>query len=317
MTPVAYVVGSLTGGTCSGTFIDIAYALRHLLGQDTAIIGCFLVPNPVGLNDVHRSNTYAALVELNDFSIDRLERGLRCGRGEAVAGVAAGGGAVGVAGGEAVVDVVVLPRGRVGDAEVPGPGAGETAAGQAQAIRGRVGDGGRLPEPLSPAGGGPHTCRQGLPGTTAVARELDGHLGAGGVPAGTRRLPGDARLPAHDPGAGGEEREGARRGGLGGLRRVAVGAEVDPAAVGSRLGPESLGRGSRVQTGAVQPIRGPGRRRSLPAPPGGFEVEVPCRRVGKLRVKREAVGLLAAGLQGGEVDRRAIAQVAVVVGARG
>jgi len=45
-----FIVGSLTGGTCTGTFIDIAYLARHITGSNN-IFGMFLIPgnNHVGI----------------------------------------------------------------------------------------------------------------------------------------------------------------------------------------------------------------------------------------------------------------------------
>ena len=38
-----FIVGSLTGGTCSGSFIDMAYLVRHITGSEN-IYGLFLIP---------------------------------------------------------------------------------------------------------------------------------------------------------------------------------------------------------------------------------------------------------------------------------
>jgi serine/threonine protein kinase len=73
-TPRVYVATSLAGGTGSGMFLDVAYAMRHLLrrlGYDRAeIVGLFLLPNAErgsgpspGL-----ANAFAALTELNHFA---------------------------------------------------------------------------------------------------------------------------------------------------------------------------------------------------------------------------------------------------------
>ena len=45
-----FIVGSLTGGTCTGTFIDVAYLSRHITGSNK-IYGMFLIPgnNHVGI----------------------------------------------------------------------------------------------------------------------------------------------------------------------------------------------------------------------------------------------------------------------------
>jgi serine/threonine protein kinase len=73
--PRVYVVTSLCGGTGSGMFIDLAYMIRHrlkYLGYDKPqVFGCFLLP-PVEKNPQRAhalSNAYAALTELNHFSL--------------------------------------------------------------------------------------------------------------------------------------------------------------------------------------------------------------------------------------------------------
>ncbi len=73
--PRVYIVTSLAGGTGSGMFIDLAYAVRHLLtkmGQEAAeVVGLFLVPGTEG-PDPRRgpqlANAFAALTELNHFA---------------------------------------------------------------------------------------------------------------------------------------------------------------------------------------------------------------------------------------------------------
>jgi hypothetical protein len=74
----AYVVASLCGGHGSGTFLDTAYYLRHLIHNEfTArpfVSGIFLMPEPfmsrvqaVQNQERLRANTYAALKELEHF----------------------------------------------------------------------------------------------------------------------------------------------------------------------------------------------------------------------------------------------------------
>lgn len=65
-----FVVGSLCGGTGSGMFLDIAYALRHLYGNQSAKIFGYLVISPelYGNAPSMSANTYAALKELNYYS---------------------------------------------------------------------------------------------------------------------------------------------------------------------------------------------------------------------------------------------------------
>jgi hypothetical protein len=72
--PRVYVVTSLAGGTGSGMFLDLAYALRALLrklGHDNPqVIGVLLLPT-IDHNPGHTvgvGNAYAALTELNHFS---------------------------------------------------------------------------------------------------------------------------------------------------------------------------------------------------------------------------------------------------------
>jgi hypothetical protein len=65
-----FVVGSLCGGTGSGMFLDIAYSLRHLYGDQSAKIFSYLVISPelYGNAPSMSANTYAALKELNYYS---------------------------------------------------------------------------------------------------------------------------------------------------------------------------------------------------------------------------------------------------------
>jgi hypothetical protein len=73
--PRIYIVAGLAGGTGGGMFIDVAYtARRHLklLGyEDPEIVGVFLLPPHAGpFAKPHAvGNAYAALTELNHFSI--------------------------------------------------------------------------------------------------------------------------------------------------------------------------------------------------------------------------------------------------------
>lgn len=65
-----FVVGSLCGGTGSGMFLDVAYALRYLYDNETVqIVGYFVVsPELYGNTPSMGANTYAALKELNYYS---------------------------------------------------------------------------------------------------------------------------------------------------------------------------------------------------------------------------------------------------------
>ena len=65
-----FVVGSLCGGTGSGIFLDIAYCLRQMYGNDGAQIAGYLVMSPelYGNTSDQYANTYAALKELNYYA---------------------------------------------------------------------------------------------------------------------------------------------------------------------------------------------------------------------------------------------------------
>ncbi|WP_414753086.1 tubulin-like doman-containing protein [Anabaena sp. CCY 9910] len=65
-----FVIGSLCGGTGSGMFLDVAYSLRHLYGEQGAQIVSYLVISPelYGNTPNMSANTYAALKELNYYS---------------------------------------------------------------------------------------------------------------------------------------------------------------------------------------------------------------------------------------------------------
>ncbi len=65
-----FLVGSLCGGTGSGIFLDIAYCLRQMYGNDGAQIAAYLVMSPelYGNTSDQYANTYAALKELNYYA---------------------------------------------------------------------------------------------------------------------------------------------------------------------------------------------------------------------------------------------------------
>lgn len=66
-----YVVGSLLGGTGSGTFLDLAYTVRHRLGgnPNLEIVGIFSIPpNSEAVPADNRPNAYASLLELNHYT---------------------------------------------------------------------------------------------------------------------------------------------------------------------------------------------------------------------------------------------------------
>jgi len=72
--PRVYIVAGLAGGTGSGMFLDLAYAVQVRLkrmGYDTPeLVGVFILPPPDSTvtPTLPLANTYAALVELNHFS---------------------------------------------------------------------------------------------------------------------------------------------------------------------------------------------------------------------------------------------------------
>jgi hypothetical protein len=65
-----FVIGSLCGGTGSGMFLDVAYSLRHLYGEQGSQIASYLVISPelYGNTPNMSANTYAALKELDYYS---------------------------------------------------------------------------------------------------------------------------------------------------------------------------------------------------------------------------------------------------------
>ena len=68
-----YVVGTLCGGTASGSFIDLGYMLQELPGRSVTSTGIFSIPASASSNSVLLANAYAALVEINHFSSDRTK----------------------------------------------------------------------------------------------------------------------------------------------------------------------------------------------------------------------------------------------------
>ena len=66
-----FITGSLTGGTGSGTFIDIAYIIRDIMPNIKNLYGLFLIPNkPKNLigQEVRLGNTYGAFKDLEHFN---------------------------------------------------------------------------------------------------------------------------------------------------------------------------------------------------------------------------------------------------------
>lgn len=72
-----FIVGTLSGGTCSGTAGDMGILVRALTQQlDERIVGIFTLPHPShnnsvanarGLAEEHKANAYHALIELNQY----------------------------------------------------------------------------------------------------------------------------------------------------------------------------------------------------------------------------------------------------------
>jgi hypothetical protein len=75
--PVIYVVGSLVGGTCSGTFIDVGYMIRKITksgnsgvnrARGVELFGAFLLPTESTVKlDMGMANAHGALQELEEF----------------------------------------------------------------------------------------------------------------------------------------------------------------------------------------------------------------------------------------------------------
>gem|GEM_PF-992929 len=68
--PAVFIVGSLTGGTGAGVFIDLAYMVRNRIADIDDVFGLFLIPGEdgtVGRETIY-CNTYAALKSLDYFT---------------------------------------------------------------------------------------------------------------------------------------------------------------------------------------------------------------------------------------------------------
>jgi hypothetical protein len=66
-----YIVGSLLGGTGSGMFLDLAYAVKHLLSSQRMLetVGIFSIPpNTAAVAVDNRPNAYGSLLELNHYT---------------------------------------------------------------------------------------------------------------------------------------------------------------------------------------------------------------------------------------------------------
>jgi len=74
--PVVFITGSLTGGTGTGVFIDLAYMVRNLIPDIDDVFGLFLIPGLgkeggfSGKETIY-CNTYAALKSLDYFTSKR------------------------------------------------------------------------------------------------------------------------------------------------------------------------------------------------------------------------------------------------------
>lgn len=79
--PKVYILGTFCGGTCSGTFLDIAYFMGQALGigaannlrrqQEPEVVGIFTVPDALwvrGGNDANVASCWAALRELDYYT---------------------------------------------------------------------------------------------------------------------------------------------------------------------------------------------------------------------------------------------------------
>ena len=68
--PIVYIVGTLGGGTCSGSFIELAYLVRKNLGGGVPIYGIFAIPqtNWPKMDLRVKGNFYGSLSELEYYS---------------------------------------------------------------------------------------------------------------------------------------------------------------------------------------------------------------------------------------------------------
>ncbi|MEM7369788.1 MAG: tubulin-like doman-containing protein [Bacteroidota bacterium] len=69
--PTVFIVGSSTGGTGSGIFIDIAYLVRHLIEDIKELFALLLIPNkPVNIRnfEVMYGNTYSLIKDISHFN---------------------------------------------------------------------------------------------------------------------------------------------------------------------------------------------------------------------------------------------------------
>ncbi|MGB3182102.1 MAG: tubulin-like doman-containing protein [Cyclobacteriaceae bacterium] len=68
--PAVFVTGSLTGGTGTGVFIDMAYLIRDILRGIDDLYGLFMIPGRQGFagKEVIYANTYAGLMMLDHYN---------------------------------------------------------------------------------------------------------------------------------------------------------------------------------------------------------------------------------------------------------
>ncbi|BCS31402.1 hypothetical protein TBR22_A06030 [Luteitalea sp. TBR-22] len=91
-TPRVFIIGSVAGGTCSGTFLDMAMLVRHLLrergyeAQGATVTGIFALPSVVHLASGDATSLQARQRQVNAFSalteLDFLMQGGRPEGGE-------------------------------------------------------------------------------------------------------------------------------------------------------------------------------------------------------------------------------------------
>ena len=68
-----YVIGSLCGGTASGSCIDLGYLISEVWGKGTDIkttVGIFVLPHWTHNDSVYKKNAYYALQELNHYMLN-------------------------------------------------------------------------------------------------------------------------------------------------------------------------------------------------------------------------------------------------------
>lgn len=73
--PAVFITGSLTGGTGSGVFIDIAYMIKYQIQGMEDVYGLFLTPgrNYVGKDNILYCNTLSSLISLEKYNQPKQE----------------------------------------------------------------------------------------------------------------------------------------------------------------------------------------------------------------------------------------------------